>query len=95
MNKKLDSFSKCHIENTSCQPNNEKKNFETLQDSVKFLQEELAAKNDVMKHLMETQTPILGCMLLLCHDAFQIESPFYSCQNVKELLARNRRHIFG
>ena len=44
MNKKLDSFSKCHIENTSCQPNNEKKNFETLQDSVKFLQEELAAK---------------------------------------------------
>ena len=59
MNKKLDSFSKCHIQNTSCQPNNEKKNFETLQDSIKCLRGNLLQKNDVMKHLMETQLYVI------------------------------------
>ena len=31
----------------------------TLQDNVKFLQKELAGKNDLIKSLMETQTAIL------------------------------------
>ena len=59
MNNKLDSFSQCLIQNASCQSNNENKNFETLQDNVKFLQKELAAKHDLMKSLIETQTAIL------------------------------------
>ena len=45
--------------NASCQSNNEYKNFEILQDNVKFLQKELAARNDLIKSLMETQTAIL------------------------------------
>ena len=56
MNNKLDSFPQCLIKNSSCQSNSENKSFETLQDSVKFLQKELAAKNDLIKRLMETQT---------------------------------------
>ena len=59
MNNKLDAFSQCLIKNASCQSNNENKNFETLQDNVKFLQKELAGKNDLIKSLMETQTAIL------------------------------------
>ena len=55
MNNKVDSFSQCHIKNTSCQSNNKNKNFETLQDNVKFLQKGLAAKNDLIKSLMETK----------------------------------------
>ena len=39
------------------QSNNENKNFETLQDNVKFLQKEL--KNDLIRSLVETQTAIL------------------------------------
>ena len=57
MNKKLESFSQCFIKNASCQSNNENKHFENLQDDVNFLQKELAAKNDLTKKLMETQTP--------------------------------------
>ena len=45
--------------NASCQSNNENKKFETLQDNVNFLQKELAATNDLIKSLMETQTGIL------------------------------------
>ena len=59
INNKLDAFSQCLIKNASCQSNNENKNFETLQDNVKFLQKELAGKNDLIKSLMETQTAIL------------------------------------
>ena len=51
--------------NASCQSNNENKNFEILQDNVKFLQEELAARNDLIKSLMETQTAILEFELSL------------------------------
>ena len=59
MNNKLDSLSQCVIKNAICQSNNENKNFETVQDNVKFLQKELTAKNDLIKSLMETQTAIL------------------------------------
>ena len=51
--------------NASCQSNNENKNFEILQDNVKLLQEELAARNDLIKSLMETQTAILEFELSL------------------------------
>ena len=37
MKSKLDGLSQCLIKNASCQSNNENKNFETLQDNVKFL----------------------------------------------------------
>ena len=59
MNNKLDSFCEGLIKNASSQSNNENKIFETLQDNVKFLQKELAANNDLIKSLMETQTAIL------------------------------------
>ena len=59
MNNKLELFFQCFIKNASCQSNNENKKFETLQDNVKFLQKKLAAKNDLIKSLMETQTAIL------------------------------------
>ena len=35
------------------------------------------------------------CMLLSCHLCFQSESTLYSCLNVKELLAQNRRDIWN
>ena len=50
---------KCLLKSASCQSNNENKTFETLQDNVKFLQKEFAAKNDLIRSLIETQTAIL------------------------------------
>ena len=63
MNNKLDSFSQCLIKNATYQSNNQNKNVETLQDNAKFLKKELAAKSDLIKGLMETQTSILEFVL--------------------------------
>ena len=52
MNNKLDFFSQCLLKNASCQSNNENKDFETS----RFLQQELVAKYNLIKSLMETQT---------------------------------------
>ena len=81
MNNKLDSFSKCLIKNASCKSNNENKKFETLQENVKYLQNELAAKNDPIKSLMETQTAILEFVSSVRKNANESgelhQEPFY------------------
>ena len=69
MNNKLDSFSQCLIENTSCQSNNENKIFYILHENVKFLQKELLAKNNLIKSLVETKTAILKFVSFVTKNA--------------------------